>query len=208
MRIALAKCPFGALLMALSGKARTPWRSMIDLVEVTAEAKPPRCQRGGRAMQDSFHRQRVDAWMERHTTALRAPELAQLLGLALGALWDRANVTLGEVTLVAIFHRVLSNTKRKFPVMAALRLEPKTETFSDLAAGGSSAASLDRAELARAMQFVLTELLTVLGTLTGEILTPALHAELSTVSLAERAPTAPWATLKSAQRTGRGGSTP
>jgi hypothetical protein len=45
------------------------------------------------------------------------------------------------------------------------------------------AGSINNRELKEAIQFVLMELLTVVGNLTAEILTPALHSELSSVSL-------------------------
>jgi hypothetical protein len=41
---------------------------------------------------------------------------------------------------------------------------------------------VDAIELREAIRFVLVELLTVLGNLTAEILTPALHAEISRVA--------------------------
>jgi hypothetical protein len=48
------------------------------------------------------------------------------------------------------------------------------------------AAGLEHGELAEGMRFVLVEFLTVLGNLTADVLTPALQAELSKVTLEGR----------------------
>ena len=50
------------------------------------------------------------------------------------------------------------------------------------------AGSLNDGELRQAIQFVLVELLTVVGNLTAEILTPALLSELSNVTTTDSAP--------------------
>jgi hypothetical protein len=88
---------------------------------------------------------------------------------------------LGEVTLGSIFDCVLRHGARRFPRFEGLKLTGTTVRFAGDVAGEASAAAL-REELRE----VLIELLSGLGALTGEILTPSLHVELAKVSLAER----------------------
>jgi len=98
-------------------------------------------------------------------------------------LWARVKITLGEVTLVAIADRVLSNASEQFPFLSALKIE--VSGASPLLELDEQARSVDAVELRRGVRFVLTEFLTVLGNLTAEILTPELHAALSNVALPE-----------------------
>jgi len=115
-----------------------------------------------------------------------SPELMlQLFETALGTLWRRSQVTLGDVTLTAIVDRVLYNASEEFPFFSSLKIEPtgvRSQALRD------RAKSLNYAELLEGIRFVLVEFLTVLGNLTAEILTPELHANLSKVALgAEKA---------------------
>ena len=129
------------------------------------------------------HAARVSEWL-----AKAAPDGSSIIRLrlfetALGALWARAATTLGEVTLAAIAERVLSNTSERFPPLSSLTVEAtggiSFRAFHDL--GGT----WQDPELTEGIQFVLVEFLTVLGSLTAEILTPELHEELSHVGLSE-----------------------
>jgi hypothetical protein len=127
-------------------------------------------------MQDETdHAGVVHAWMKRVTDDRPAEALIDAFDEAFNALWRRANQTLGDVTLTAILDRVLHVAAERFPAVASLELD---------AAGIHSGALRERAssnrdELAEGLRFVLDEFLTVLGNLTAQILTPALHAELS-----------------------------
>jgi hypothetical protein len=124
----------------------------------------------------------VDAWLDRAGRGLPVDLLLQAFQEAFDALWRRAHLTLGDVTLMAIVDRVLCNTAERFPELSSLRVEP---------AGLWTQALRDRAErlkvdeLLDGIRFVLVEFLTVLGSLTAEILSRALQAEL--VKLAQEA---------------------
>jgi hypothetical protein len=127
----------------------------------------------------------VDAWLERSAKELPPEPLLRLFEAGLGALWARTNTTLGDVTLTAIADRVLYNAAERFPELASLKLDPD---------GGMQFRGLrERLEsmrvpaLTAGMRFVLVELLTVLGNLTAEVLTPELHAELANVALPDTA---------------------
>ena len=107
----------------------------------------------------------------------RSPgEQQQLLRLGLQAIGSRAQQTLGEVTLGAIVDRVLYTARERHPSLGGLSLEATGFVFDE----PQSAEPLD------GLRFVVIELLSVLGSLTAEILTPALHAALSAVTLEGR----------------------
>ena len=129
------------------------------------------------------HARCVDAWLSRCSLDIPAARLVDLFEAALAAIWDRTKTTLGDVTLTAIAERVLHTAVEKFPMFAALEVEPNGG-FAFLALR-DQATSLDRVLLREGIRFVLIDFLTVLGNLTAEILTPELHAELSKVDLGD-----------------------
>ena len=79
---------------------------------------------------------------------------------------------------MAIVDRVLHEGTGKFSHLAALKVETSGVRFEGLrsATQGVAPALLDES-----LAFLVVELLRVFGALTGEILTPGLHAELSKV---------------------------
>jgi hypothetical protein len=136
-------------------------------------------QEDGAAVLD--HAALVDAWLKRSAKALSPEDLLRLFEAALGALWARTKLTLGEVTLTAIADRVLHNTSETFPIFASLKVEPTGGIpFRQLR---ERITSVHGPELVAGIRFVLVEFLTVLGNLTAEILTSELHSELSNVVL-------------------------
>ena len=126
----------------------------------------------------SDHHETVRAWMSR-AAGLPSDQLAHLFEQAVSVLWRRACPTLGDVTLTAIADRVLYNAAEKFPVFDALKLSADGVDYAEFR---ERAGRLSDRELTGGVQFVLVELLTVIGNLTADILTPALHAELSKVT--------------------------
>jgi hypothetical protein len=127
----------------------------------------------------------VNAWMDRGAGGLPPERLVQAFEEAFGALWRRAHQTLGDVTLTAILDRVLCNGAERFPILSELRIEA---TGLDCRELRKNAHGAPPNELADAIRFVLVEFLRVLGSLTANILTPALHAELSMVAPQGRRP--------------------
>ena len=97
----------------------------------------------------------------------------------MGALWSRAHLTLGDVTLGAIMDRVLHNAAERFSPFESLKVEPNGIDWRELR---ERQEALDEGDLAEGIQFVIVEFLVVVGNLTGEILTPALHSELSKIT--------------------------
>src|ERR1043165_5362224 len=111
------------------------------------------------------HATAVDEWMG-PAKRLSAAELVDLFESGLHRMWERAQPTLGEVTLGAIVDRVLYSATERFSFLAPLKITDGRVDFADLRkASGSIAAG----ELASATRFVVLEFLTVLGHLTAEI---------------------------------------
>jgi hypothetical protein len=131
----------------------------------------------------SIHSETVRVWRKSWAEAgpLSCEALVNLYERALDALWRRAHLSLGEVTLMAIVDRVLHEGSEKFPHLAALKVETSGVQFVGLRL---VAAGIEPVLLDESLAFLVAELLRVFGTLTGEILTPGLHAELSKVRLA------------------------
>ena len=138
--------------------------------------------------EDKPHASAVADWLACVGEGADTAALVALLGAALHALWARANATLGDVTMTVIARRVLHVGVARFPVLRPLALKTAPARLLELDATPLRGA--DPADVAAAVAFVLTELLTVIGTLTGEVLTPALHAELARVRLPTRPPKA------------------
>jgi hypothetical protein len=128
-------------------------------------------------MATSDHADRVDLWLGRVAKTLTNEERLRLFENALAALWRRAHVTLGEVTLGAVTERVLYFATEKHAFLSPLVVEHAGVKFDELR---MTIAPGD--DVTGAFRFVLIEFLTVLGNLTDDILTPALHSELATVS--------------------------
>lgn len=122
----------------------------------------------------------VAKWMERTAVGFPPAKLLQVFEEAFGALWSRAHQTLGDVTLTAIVDRVLYTATEQHPMLSSITVEATGLRSEELRA---RADALSHDELAGAIQFVLVEFLTVLGNLTADILTPALHFELSKIGL-------------------------
>jgi hypothetical protein len=126
----------------------------------------------------NIHSGAVKAWRDGWVGPLSQQALIHVYESALDALWRRAHMSLGVITLMAIVERVLHHGAEKFPHLTALKAEANGVQFGELR---QSAQSLDVALLDESLACLVIELLRVLGTLTGEILTPGLHAELHKV---------------------------
>lgn len=140
---------------------------------------------------ENEHAARVDAWLARTANGASVEQLVDAFEVAFTALWRRAHQTLGDVTLGAIADRVLYVAAEEHPVTSALELDA---TGVSWVAFRQRATALPVEQLTDGVRFVLLEFLTVLGTLTGEVLSGPLRAELdalaSSVTRAEDAPEA------------------
>ena len=127
-------------------------------------------------MSEGNHQACVDAWCEAQAQALSTAQLLPRFDSALAAVWQRAHRTLGDVTLMAIVERVLHDAAQRAPIFGALTVEANGFCCDTLRLQAETA---DPGELREGMRFVLVEYLTVLGSLTADVLTQALHSELS-----------------------------
>src|ERR1041385_2867477 len=124
----------------------------------------------------ALHESVVDEWMVRANGSSSA-RLLDLFETSLRVMYRRARPTLGDRALGAVVGRVLYTASELFPFLVALRVERWGIRFDALRGDVDAITS---AEFHRAIRFVMTELLEVLGYLTAGILTPTLHAGLLT----------------------------
>ena len=129
---------------------------------------------------DNDHGACVDAWLERAVRGAPAEQVVAAFEAAFTALWQRAHQTLGDVTLGAIVDRVLYVAAEEHPAIAALELDATGVTWG---AFRQRAVTLPVDQLVEGVRFVLVEFLTVLGKLTGEVLTRPLRAQLDALPL-------------------------
>jgi hypothetical protein len=133
----------------------------------------------------SDHRARVEAWLDRAAKEARPEQLLEAFERAFGAIWRRSRVTLGDVTLMAILDRVLYTAAERYPLLSPLEVDEsglRSDKFRQRAGG------LRPDDLVDGIRFILVEFLTVLGNLTADVLTPALHSELAKVAAGAAAP--------------------
>ena len=133
------------------------------------------CVTASAAVSEHAHEAVVDGWIERGKSVPLRPFI-DAFASALEALWNRALVTLGDVTLTAIVDRVVYTANEEFPTLCLLEVDLTGFRCDALRA---RAHELTREQVTPWARFVLLQFLTVLGNLTAEILTPALHATLA-----------------------------
>jgi hypothetical protein len=118
------------------------------------------------------HDEIVASWFYRASRTRSTKRVIAEFEQAFARLWRRAQLALGDVTLTAIFERVLQTAREQFPFLATVDVGPTGIH------GPTPTHDIDPEQAAAGFRFVLVEFLTVLGMLTGQILTAALHAEL------------------------------
>lgn len=134
-------------------------------------------RRGEMAADEMSHAAFVRAWMNAGASDVEPEVRLALFERALASLWQRAVRTLGAVTLGAIADRVLYDVSAEFPLVSAIAVDATGFRVESLRERG------ELEGLDGAMERTLIDLLTVIGNLTADILTPGLHAALSSVSL-------------------------
>ena len=132
--------------------------------------------------EDADHAACVDAWLATIVSNPSSSELIELFDRALRNLWERSVRTLGVVTLRAIVERILVTTAQSHPLLSELWVDADGLHVDLL----YRSKAVSTPELRAAIRATLIEQLTVTGELTGEILSPALHAALSAGSPANR----------------------
>jgi hypothetical protein len=138
------------------------------------------------------HDEIVSAWLK-GAEGISSGGVLDLFEDGMQRMLRRVQPTLGETTLAAILARVLYTATERHPFLASLRVKTGGVDF-DGVRDGLTAIPAD--DVTQATQFAMVEFLTVVGHLTAEILTPALHAVLS-----EDVETAPSTVPRSAKKT-------
>jgi hypothetical protein len=115
----------------------------------------------------------ISKWLK--TLSPKSPhQVEKALHHALSLVWHRSHVTLGEVTLTAIVERVLYGGYQTYPWLKEVVVSEHGPNFDSISKNPDS-------ELHEGLQYVLVELLNVLGKLTAEALTHHLYSELAKV---------------------------
>jgi hypothetical protein len=126
----------------------------------------------------------IDTWIHRTSDAAGAVSLAEPVDLfraAVEALWQRAVTTLGAVTLTAIAERVLVTATERYGFLSVINPRPNGDLRWKQALRERLMA-VSQPDLVEALRFGMIELLTVIGRLTAEILSPELHAVLAEIT--------------------------
>ena len=124
-------------------------------------------------MTESDHRKCVDSWLEGRARDLTIAQYVALFDAGVSAVWRRASRTLGDVTLRAIMDRVLHTAADDHPMLSSVSLQADGVRVDRL-----RARARDVGDIEEALRCLLVELLTAIGHLTADILTPPLHEAL------------------------------
>ena len=118
------------------------------------------------------HTLQVEAWMAQTIPGLTSEQLISLFSEAIRVLQKRTLITLSEVTLNAVFDRVLHQSQMEFPLLSEVKIDSKGLSFDGIPDHHKPA------EITEAFLFFLIELMTILENLTAGILTKPLYKEL------------------------------
>jgi hypothetical protein len=127
------------------------------------------------------HSAAVDAWIKQAIDGAAPGEVVELFRVAIETLWGRTVTTLGSVTLIAIAERVLSTATTRYSFLSVINPRPNGDSRWKQQLR-DRLLQVPRPELIKGLRFAFIELLTVVGRLTAEILSPDLHAVLLEVT--------------------------
>lgn len=126
-----------------------------------------------------LHTQQVEEWASQDADKLSAKMQVQLYAMAVEAIEIRSRNTLSSVTVLAVVDRVIHESKEKIPILFPVTIDSNGMNLSGLL---ETCEACKKADLSKALRFLLTELLTILGDITADILTDPLHQELKKVT--------------------------
>lgn len=122
------------------------------------------------------HLQVVEEWLEINVKNLTPHQQILILEKAILAVELRASMTLSNITLLVVLDRILHQSKIEYPVLLRGTIDDNLLNFTAM----DKVANAD--DKSKALTYLLVELLRVLGRLSAEILTTALHKELMKVT--------------------------
>lgn len=129
--------------------------------------------------QETTHQELVSFWEEKNIKNLSTDQAIQVYGSALQAIEQRCLATLSSVTMQVVLDRIIYQGLEQFPFFKELTLEPAGLNFNNLI---QKKDLYDLKDINTAFRYLLIELLTVIGKITSEVLTVALHKELMEVT--------------------------
>jgi len=125
------------------------------------------------------HEKQVRIWETENAKGLSKEQLVPLFAKAILAVEKRSLVTLSSVTVMVVADRAIHESKEKHPILANIKIDPNGMDFSELLKMNNSQVAEEACD---ALRYLLMEYLMVLGNITAQILTTALHRELMMVT--------------------------
>lgn len=125
------------------------------------------------------HANQVNEWDAKICAGLDLKSFVRTYECAIQAVENRSLITLSSVTLKVVVDRALNESIEKFALLSWATVEPERIDLSRLL---EKCESYDPTEIRKALRFLLIKILNVLGNITADVLSPALHSELMLVN--------------------------
>lgn len=132
---------------------------------------------------ENTHQELVRLWEDKNINNLSTDQIIQVYGCALLAIEQRCLATLSSVTIHVVLDRIIYQGLERFPFFKEISLEPTGLSLNNFI---QKKELYDLKDINTAFRYLVVELLTVIGNITSEVLTVALHRELMEVT-SERA---------------------
>ncbi len=129
--------------------------------------------------QSSAHQSIVISWEEKNIKNLRTDQAIHVFGNALQQVERRCLVTLSSVTVQVVLDRIIHEGIEKYPILKEVTIEVDGLNFKNIS---QKKDHYDLKEINSAFRYLIIEFLTVIGSITSEVLTAPLHKELMTVT--------------------------
>lgn len=126
---------------------------------------------------DKHLERKVNAWIQDVTSNLSPAKLLSLFELVMVRLWNRSHILIGDVTLTAITDRALFNSSEIYKLLDLLQVDYSGIQFHKLHQSNSG---LNPNEIIRSFKELILEFITIVGSVTGDILLEPLLQELLT----------------------------
>ncbi len=124
------------------------------------------------------HSRAVALWIENALlpdNELSSHVLVEEFEVLINSLMNTIRMSVGETTITAVADRVLYNSSEHYPVLMKIQLRDHGFDFTKMC---DDASLKDLDEIKNAFHYFATELLFIIGKLSGGSLTPGLHAVL------------------------------
>lgn len=129
--------------------------------------------------QNSAHQNIVSIWEEKNIKNLSTDQAIHVFGNALQKIEHRCLVTLSSVTVHVVLDRIIHGGIEKYPILKDVTIEVDGLNFKNIF---QKKDHYEIKEINNAFRYLLIEFLTVIGSITSEVLTAPLHKELMEVT--------------------------